>query len=134
MEQPDILFSGTDSWTHFDHYHALAAEVQQGIAGILDEVLQRHGVSSIELRKKAVASFLFDFSAALDSKGKVELSGGKDVWIPTLAFLKVRQLPDSSPSREIEAAMITLNTALHDIAMDQSDAYFEMLERKQEES
>src|SRR5262245_27622560 len=120
VERLKVLFSDEEDWTHFDQYHALAAEVQLGIVRILNNVMQRHGISSPEMRKKVINSFLFDFSEALDAKGPVDLPGDATSWVPTLAFLRAEQQSgNASAPLNINAALLTLNTALHDIAMDQ---------------
>jgi hypothetical protein len=120
-----VLFSDEQDWTHFDQYHALSAEIQRGIVRILDEVMQRYGISSLELRKKVITSFLFDFSEALDAKSAFDLPGDPTRWVPTLAFLRAQSGNASAPW-SIDAALITLNTALHDIAMDQTDSHFKL--------
>lgn len=109
-----------DDATGFGQYHELAAEVQGGIAHMLNEVLQRYGIHEAALRQRVVTSFLFDFSAALDSRTPV--TGLKDLvgWSPSLCFMQHGEDETDKP----KAVLICSDTALHDSALDQAEAFY----------
>lgn len=122
----NVQFDGDDDWQFFDQYHALAGQVQFGIAGILDQVLQRHGVASLETRKKIVDSFLFDFSSALDNQSPIEASNHSESenWYPALCFLSRKKSHEEPFLGKVTNALISTNTSLHDIALDQSHDFY----------
>lgn len=139
-----IIYDNDNSFEFFDLYHALANEIQIGIAELLNQALSENKIGNQEQRKQIVSAFLFRFMSALDSQSPVTLDSATakslgatsaekleilaDEWIPALCFLKHAEGNSTQSSAAIETVFVCTNTALHETSLEISENCFEQNE------